>query len=150
MVWRPNVVVAAIVERDGRYLLVEEETEDGRRFNQPAGHLESGESLLAAVSRETIEETAYRFEPTGLVGIYRLCYPSAGTTYLRFAFAGLVHERDPERALDDGIVRADWFTVDEIRALTTRLRSPLVLECINDHLAGRSYPLDMLHDWTLP
>jgi len=150
MVWRPNVVVAAIVQRDDRYLLVEEDTEDGRRFNQPAGHLENGESLLAAVRRETLEETAYRFEPTGLVGIYRLWNEAAATTYLRFAFSGLVHERDLNRALDEGIVRADWFTVDEIRALEGRLRSPLVLESIEDHLAGRNYPLDMLHDRTLP
>lgn len=148
MIWRPNVVVAAIVEQDGRYLLVEEETDEGIRFNQPAGHLEYGESLIDAARRETLEETAYRFEPRTLVGIYRLWQPASRTTYLRFAFAGEVSHHDASRSLDDGILRADWFTVDEIRHMGNRLRSPLVLRCIDDHMAGRAWPLELLHDWT--
>lgn len=148
MIWRPNVVVAAIVEQNGRYLLVEEETDEGIRFNQPAGHLEYGESLVDAARRETLEETAYRFEPRALVGIYRLWHPGSRTTYLRFAFAGQVSYHDASRPLDDGILRADWFTVDEIRQIGDQLRSPLVLRCIEDHMAGRAWPLEILHDWT--
>jgi len=147
VVWRPNVVVAAVVERDGRYLLVDEETEAGRRFNQPAGHLESGESLLDAVRRETLEETAWTFEPAGLLGVYRLWYPDATTTFLRFAFTGTVRDHQPTRALDQGIIATAWLTPAEVRDRIAEMRSPLVLRCIEDHLSGRCYPLELLADW---
>ncbi|MGA9394211.1 MAG: NUDIX hydrolase [Azonexus sp.] len=144
MVWKPNVTVAAVVQRDGKFLLVEEETDAGLAFNQPAGHLEPGESLVAAVEREVLEETAYHFKPTHLVGIYNWRHPAKDLTYLRFAFAGELRGWEAERKLDDGIVGARWLTLDELRATQERHRSPLVLRCIEDHLAGKSYPLDLL------
>lgn len=144
MIWKPNVTVAAVIERDGKFLLVEEHTSQGLLFNQPAGHLEADESLIAAVSRETLEESAYTFCPEHLVGIYRWHSPSSDTTYLRFAFGGQVLEHHPERALDTGIVRAVWLSPDEIRATQSRHRSPLILRCVEDYLAGKRYPLELL------
>jgi 8-oxo-dGTP pyrophosphatase MutT (NUDIX family) len=139
--WKPNVTVAAIIEHDGRYLLVEESAEGGTVFNQPAGHLDPGETLLQAVVREVMEETAHAFTPTHLVGIYLA--PGA-TTYLRFAFAGRVSGPLPGRALDRGIVRALWMTREEIAAMQARHRSPLVARCVADHEAGVRHPLDVL------
>lgn len=144
MIWKPNVTVAAVVYRDGRFLLVEEETESGLAFNQPAGHLESGEALIDAVVREALEETAYDFKPTQLVGVYNWPHPTKDLTYLRFAFAGELRGHDPRRKLDDGIVGARWLTLDEVRATQERHRSPLILRCCEDYLAGRRYPLDLL------
>ena len=144
MIWKPNVTVAAVIERDGKFLLVEEETDDGIRFNQPAGHLECGESLLDAVVRETREETRYDFVPQALVGIYNWRHPVKDLTYLRFAFTGEVTGCDPERALDEGIIAARWLSPDEIRASSERHRSPLILRCVEDWLSGRRYPLDLL------
>ncbi len=144
MIWKPNVTVAAVVQRDGKFLLVEEETEAGLALNQPAGHLEAGESLVDAAVRETLEETAYHFKPTHLVGIYNWKHPSKDVTYLRFAFAGELRGWEAERTLDDGIVGARWLTLDEVRATQDRHRSPLVLRCIEDFLAGHHAPLDLL------
>lgn len=144
MIWKPHVTVAAVVQRDGKYLLVEEETESGLAFNQPAGHLEEGEALVDAVVRETLEETAYDFRPTHLVGVYHWHHPVKDITYLRFAFAGELRGHHPERRLDDGIVAARWLTLDEVRATQARHRSPLILRCIEDLAAGRRYPLDLL------
>lgn len=144
MVWKPNVTVAAVVCRDGKFLLVEEETEAGLAFNQPAGHLEQGESLVQAVVRETLEETAYHFRPTHLVGIYQWRHPSKELTYLRFAFGGELRGWEADRRLDEGIVGARWLSLDEIRATQARHRSPLILRCIEDSLAGRAAPLDLL------
>ncbi|HZM48071.1 MAG TPA: NUDIX hydrolase [Burkholderiales bacterium] len=145
MVWKPNVTVAAVAERDGRFLLIEEETTRGRLFNQPAGHLESGESLLEAVVREALEESAYSFAPTALVGIYQYRSGAEGVTYLRFAFAGEITGHDPRRALDTGIVRAVWLAPDEIRRDSARHRSPLVMRCIDDYVAGQRYPLSVVY-----
>jgi len=144
MIWKPNVTVAAVIEHDGKFLLVEENTSEGVQFNQPAGHLESNESLLNATIRETLEETAYHFKPESLLGIYRWTHPRKGVTYLRFAFIGTVTHHEAERPLDKGIIRATWLTLDEIQAKTSQFRSPLVLNCIEDYLAGKSYPLDIL------
>ena len=144
MIWKPNVTVAAVVQRDGTFLLVEEETEAGLAFNQPAGHLEAGESLIAAVVREALEETAYHFKPTHLVGIYNWKHPSKDVTYLRFAFGGELRGFEAGRPLDEGIIRARWLTLDEVRAIQPRHRSPLVLRCIEDMVAGKCYPLDLL------
>jgi len=144
MIWKPHVTVAAVVQRDGKFLLVEEETDAGLAFNQPAGHLEEGESLVDAVIRETLEETAYHFKPTHLVGIYNWKHPSKGMTYLRFAFAGELRGFEAGRKLDDGIVAARWLTLDEVKATQARHRSPLILRCVEDALAGKSYPLDLL------
>lgn len=143
-IWKPEVTVAAIVERDGRFLLIEEETELGVRINQPAGHLEAGESLTAAVVRETLEESAHHFVPEALLGVYHHDQP-AGATYMRFAFCGRVTRHEPARALDHGILRHAWLSIAEIRAMRACHRSPLVMQCIEDYLAGARYPLDTVH-----
>jgi len=144
MIWKPNVTVAAVMERDGKFLLVEEETSQGVRFNQPAGHLEANESLLSAITREVLEESAYHFAPSSLLGIYRWHSPESETTYLRFAFAGKISGHEPERQLDAGILRAIWLTPDEIRAKQALHRSPLILRCMEDYLSGKRYPIDLL------
>jgi ADP-ribose pyrophosphatase YjhB (NUDIX family) len=146
MIWKPNVVVAAVVENDGRFLLVEEEADGRLVLNQPAGHLDEGESLLDAVVRETLEETAWHFKPDALLGIYRWMHPQKDVTYMRFAFTGYALNEEPERLLDHGIVRALWLTPDEIRAERARHRSPLLELTLNDYLAGERYPLEMLKD----
>jgi 8-oxo-dGTP pyrophosphatase MutT (NUDIX family) len=145
--WKPSVTVAAVVERGGRYLMVEELTREGLRLNNPAGHLDPGESLEQAVVREVLEETACRFTPEALVGVYLSRFrrqDGEDVTYLRFAFSGSVGEPDPARKLDDGIVRTLWMTPDELRASQARHRSPLVLQSLDDHLAGRRFPLQLL------
>lgn len=147
-IWKPSVTVAAIIERSGKFLLVEEETSDGIRLNQPAGHLEPGESLVTAVTRETLEETAHDFCPETLVGVYMSRYVSSrsseAVTYLRFAFAGHLGDRH-ERPLDHGILRTVWMTLEELAASQDRHRSPLVLQCAHDYLAGKRNPLSVLH-----
>jgi len=147
--WKPSSTVAAIIEHEGRYLLVEEHTPEGLRLNNPAGHLDPGESPAQAVAREALEETAWHFEPTALVGIYlsRFLRPEQGddVTYLRFAFCGQLGHFEPGRSLDTGIVRTLWLSPDEVRANADRHRSPLVVRCIEDHLAGRRFPLDLVH-----
>jgi ADP-ribose pyrophosphatase YjhB (NUDIX family) len=143
--WKPSVTVAAVIERDGRYLLVEEETPEGLKLNNPAGHLDPGESPQQGVQREALEETARVFLPDCLVGVYlsRFRRPARDedVTYLRLAFGGTAGEADPARALDDGIVRTLWMTLDEVRASRDRHRSALVQRCIEDHAAGLRYPL---------
>ncbi len=145
--WKPNVTVAAVVERDGMFLLVEEQTSDGIRYNQPAGHLEADESLLDAVVRETLEESAWLFKPTALVGVYQYHQAHTDITYLRFAFTGELSDHQPGRALDSGILRALWMPVAEIRASRAQHRSPLLLQCIDDYLAGQRHPLQLLHHY---
>ena len=143
----PHVTVAAVIERDGRFLLVEEHTPQGLRLNNPAGHLEAGEDLLHAVTRETLEETAHAFRPTALLGVYQSHGTRRGAPvhYVRFAFTGELGAHDPSRALDHGIVRTLWMSLEELRASRERHRSPSVLQCALDHAAGRRWPLDMLH-----
>ncbi|MDQ3186962.1 MAG: NUDIX hydrolase [Pseudomonadota bacterium] len=144
MIWKPNVTVAAIVEQGGKFLLVEEQTSSGILFNQPAGHLEPGESIVQGSIREALEETGYTFIPQWVLGIYRWHSHADNITFLRFAFTGAVSDHDPGRALDAGILRAGWFGVDEIREMTYRHRSPLVMRCIEDHLEGKRYSLEVL------
>lgn len=145
MIWKPNVVVAAVIERDGRFLMVEEESDEGLVFNQPAGHLDEGEDLMHAVCREVMEETAWQFEPHALLGLYLWPHPRGDTTYLRVCFTGDCKAHDPTKTLDTGIIRAAWLTREELVHEHARLRSPLVLRCIDDYLAGRRYPIDILH-----
>ena len=147
MIWKPNVTVAAVVERDGRFLLVEEQTERGLLLNQPAGHLEADESIVAAVARETLEETAWEFSPRHLVGVYRWRPSGSDVTYLRFAFSGVLGTHHEDRALDEGIVRTAWLSPDEVRNGRDRHRSPLVVRCMEDYLAGIRAPLDLLVDY---
>jgi ADP-ribose pyrophosphatase YjhB (NUDIX family) len=144
MIWKPNVTVAAVLERDGKFLLVEEETESGIRFNQPAGHLECREALTDAVIRETLEESGYTFVPRALVGIYNWRNEEKDVTYLRFAFTGEITAHDAERPLDEGIIAAHWLSLDEIRARQAQHRSPLILRCIEDWCAGTRYPLALI------
>jgi 8-oxo-dGTP pyrophosphatase MutT (NUDIX family) len=141
---RPAATVATIVVRDGGFLVVEEETRAGIRINQPAGHLEAGETLAAAAARETLEETGFRVTPTALVGIYRWQVPETGATFIRFAFAADVIAHEPDRPLDEGIVRALWLSYDELVAQRARHRSPLVLRCADDYRAGYRRPLDLV------
>jgi len=145
MIWKPSVTVAAVVENDGRFLLVEEDTPHGRLFNQPAGHLDPGESLTDAVARETLEETAHAFKPTALLGVYQYHHPGDDVTYIRFAFTGEITGRETGRTLDAGIVRAVWFAPEEIRREASHHRSPLVMRYVDDYLAGRRYPLSLLY-----
>jgi 8-oxo-dGTP pyrophosphatase MutT (NUDIX family) len=142
--WRPSVTVAAVIERGGRYLLVEEEVDGRRVLNQPAGHLDPGESLAAACAREVLEETAHRFTPRALVGIYRWRYPAKDVTFLRFCFCGDLRGEEAGRSLDRGIVAARWLSFDEALARKAEHRSPLVEQCLRDFRAGRRYPLEVL------
>ena len=142
--WRPSVTVAAVIERDGRFLVVEE-LDDGRRvLNQPAGHLDPGESLAAACAREVMEETAHQFAPAGLVGVYRWHYAAKDITFLRFCFFGQVFGVKNEQKLDKEIVALHWLTPAELAARRGEHRSPLVLKCVADYLAGRHFPLEVL------
>lgn len=154
--WKPSVTVAAVIARNTagvtEFLLVEEHTLDGLRLNNPAGHLDPGESPQEGCARETLEETAFHFKPTALVGVYvsRFEKPLAGQaqtediTYLRFAFCGDLGEFMVGQALDDGIVRTLWLTADAIRACPERHRSPLLIKCMDDYLAGHRHPLELI------
>jgi phosphatase NudJ len=151
--WRPSATVAAVIEHEGKFLLVEEHTPEGLRLNNPAGHLDPGESPEQACARETLEETAYAFTPEALVGVYLSRFerpPSAARpkgediTYLRFAFCGKLGAFERGRRLDYGIVRTLWLSADEVRASAERHRSPLVVQCMEDYLAGKRYPLALL------
>jgi 8-oxo-dGTP pyrophosphatase MutT (NUDIX family) len=142
-IWRPSVTVAAVIERDGKFLLVEE-LQDGRRvLNQPAGHLDPDETLIAACAREVFEETAHRFTPAVLVGIYRWYYKPADVTFLRFCFSGNI-DRVEESPLDKEILALHWLTPKEIKSKATMHRSPLVQQCMDDYLAGCRFPLNVL------
>ncbi len=147
--WKPSVTVAVIIERGGRFLLVEEHTPEGLKINNPAGHLDPGESPADGCAREALEETTHRFTPTALVGVYlsRFQRPATGEdiTYLRFAFCGELGDVVPGRTLDHGIERTLWLTPDEVRASVVRHRSPLLLRCMEDYLAGRRLPLDAVY-----
>ena len=154
--WKPNVTVAAVIERDfdgiRKFLLVEEETRDGLKLNNPAGHLDPGESPVQGCARETLEETAFHFTPTALVGVYLSRFERTqpdqeeplDVTYLRFTFCGELGEHVAGQALDDGIVRTVWLSADEIRASTPMHRSPLLLSNLEDYLAGKRFPLDVI------
>lgn len=150
MSWSPNVTVAAILEREGRFLFVEEEADGRIVYNQPAGHLDPGETLLAAAARETLEETGWTMAPTALVGVYLLEAQGGATTYLRFCFAGRLIAHDPARRLDKEILRTIWLTRDELAAEAPKHRSALVLRCVDDYLAGRRFPLEFIHDTRFP
>jgi 8-oxo-dGTP pyrophosphatase MutT (NUDIX family) len=140
---RPAVTVATVVERDGRYLFVEEQTKSGLKINQPAGHLEAAESLASAAARETIEETGWTVDATALIGIYRW-QADDGATFVRFAFAATPLAHDASRPLDEGIVRALWLSYAELVEVKRAHRSPLVLRCVDHYRAGRRMPLDLI------
>lgn len=144
MIWTPHVTVAAVVERDGRFLFVEEESDEGLVLNQPAGHLEDNESIHHAVIRETLEETGWHFRPEALVGIYHWKLQENGITFIRFAFTGELAHFDAERELDTGIVRTVWMSIEEIAAEKYRHRSPQVMRGVEDYMAGIRAPLALV------
>jgi len=145
-----HLTVAAVAEHDGSFLCVEERIEGMLRINQPAGHLEAGESLVQGVIRETLEETAHDFTPHGLLGIYRWQQPITQVTFVRVAFTGMLGNPRPNLNLDTGIERVLWMTLTELRACRALHRSPLVMRCVEDYAAGRRYPLDLLRDIEAP
>ncbi len=146
MDWTPHATVAAIVEKDGRFLFVEEMAEGQRVFNQPAGHIEQGESFVAATCRETLEETRWRVKPLYLVGIYVYTAPANQVTYHRYCYACEALCEEPEASLDEGILAAHWLTRDELISRQGQWRSPLVLKCLDDYLAGKRYPLELIYE----
>lgn len=142
--WQPHIVVAAVVERDGLYLVVEELINGELRINQPAGHWEAGETLVEAVVRETLEESAWRVEPTGFIGTYVWQPDTLPYAFVRFAYTARALEHEPERQLDTGILRARWLSLDALQACQDKHRGPAVLQCIHDYRAGRVLPLDVV------
>jgi len=146
MTFQPHLTVAAVIEQNGRFLMVEENVEGRIVLNQPAGHVEAGESFIEAVKRETLEETAHYFAPQAVTGIYRWTHPDNGLTFVRHAFCGAVGEPEPDLELDEGILRALWLSPDELLAQPDKLRSPLVMQSIEDYLNGQRYPLKLYRD----
>ena len=144
MIWKPHATVAAIIERDGKFLMVEEENDGRIVFNQPAGHLDPNESLVQAAIRETREETAWDFSPQFIVGVYLWTHESTQRSFLRVVFCGDSDNHDPQQQLDQEIIRSVWMTRDELLAQPEKLRSPMVMRCIDDYLAGKRYPLELL------
>jgi 8-oxo-dGTP pyrophosphatase MutT (NUDIX family) len=144
MTWKPHATVAAIIERDNKFLMVEEIVHGKSVLNQPAGHLEPDESLINAVIRETREETAWQFIPEAITGIYLWKHPVNGQSFLRIAFCGLCKNHDSAQSLDEGIIQAVWKSHDELVQQKLQLRSPMVINCIDDYLADKRYPLDLL------
>ncbi|MBL4674434.1 MAG: NUDIX hydrolase [Arenicella sp.] len=144
--WTPDITVAAVCQKNGRFLLVEERSKSTQQivFNQPAGHLEPGETILEGVIRETLEETCCHFTPEALVGLYRLA-ANNGKTYIRYTFCGSIGDVDSNYDLDPDIIRTHWLTLETIRA-NASLRSPIVLNCIDDFLSGVRYPLEILKE----
>ncbi len=145
MLWHPHTTVATLVEKDGTFLMVEED-DDGRTvFNQPAGHLDEDESLFDAAVRETLEETAWHVTLTNFLGTYVYKGANNGVTYVRHCFIANADQYDPQRSLDDGIIAAHWLSADEIFADSFPARSPLVTKTLEDYLSGRRLPLDTLY-----
>ena len=144
MIWKPHATVAAIIEHDNKFLMVEELIHGERVFNQPAGHLDPDESLIDAVIRETREESAWQFVPEAVTGIYLWKHPENGETFLRIAICGSCKNHDAQQPLDEGILAAVWKSRDELAGEPQKLRTPMVINCIDDYLAGKRYPLDML------
>lgn len=141
-----HITVATIIERDGRFLMVEEECRGEMVINQPAGHVENGEGLSAAAIRETFEETGWHVDVDSVISVYRWLCPETGETYFRVAFGGRLLEHDPQHTLDQGILRALWMSPDELQQMNHQLRSPLVMRSINDYMKNIRYPLDLIVD----
>ena len=150
MTWKPHVTVAAVIERDQHFLVVEEHTEQGRRFNQPAGHLEDGESLTEAVIREVLEETGWHFEPQDLIAVQLWRKTPEHPSFLRFCFSGRLINQDTDRSLDPDIIATHWLSRAELAEKTDSLRSPLVLKSIDEYLKYQPLPLSVLHTFLDP
>lgn len=150
MIWKPNVTVAAVIERNGQFLVVEETSADGPVINQPAGHLEQYESFEAAVIRETLEETGYELTPTAIIGSYLWLNEVNQTTYLRTTYVGSVSDEPLSTTLDDGIICASWMTREQLENQSHRLRSPVILQTIDQYLLGNVYPLSIMQSYINP
>lgn len=146
MVWTPHATVAAIVEKDGRFLVVEEMNEGRAVFNQPAGHIDEDEKVLDAVIRETLEETRWKVKPVELLGIYINKAKFNNVTYYRFCYICEPIEEVVSAVLDKGIIGAHWLTIEELRAQPEKLRSPMVLKCYEDYLKGQRYPMEVVYE----
>lgn len=144
MSWTPHVVVASIVERDGRFLFVEERIGGALVINQPAGHWEQGETLVDGAKREALEETGWEVEPLQLLGLYHFDPPDLDYGFLRVAFVARAVTQRRDHPLDAGIERALWLTREELATCRARHRSPLVLRCVDDYLAGQRFPLSLI------
>ncbi len=143
-IWKPHVTVASICERNNRFLLVKELINGNERYNQPAGHLEPGETLEQAVIRETLEETSYQFTPTAFLGVYRFVINNDPlNTHIRFSYIGQAGE-NTQQPLDEGIISVHWMSLDEIHETITSHRSPMVLRCVEDYIQKISYPLEVM------
>jgi len=147
MVWKPHVTVAAVIENNQQFLLVEEETDNGLAFNQPAGHLEPGEEIISAAIREVNEETAWQFIPEYIIAIQLWRKSSEAPSFVRVCFAGSVHSHNPKQTLDEGIIATHWLTRQQIVEKQSQLRSPLVLNTIDTYLTGDRYPLSLLQSF---
>ena len=147
MIWKPNVTVAAVIENEGRFLFVEETTDNGLMFNQPAGHLEPGEDLITAVKREVQEETAWQFEPEAVLAVQLWRKNPEFPSFVRFCFTGRVHSHNPNQQLDDGIITTHWLSHEEIITRNSQLRSPLVLKTLEAYLSGQRYPLNVMQSY---
>jgi ADP-ribose pyrophosphatase YjhB (NUDIX family) len=146
MTWKPHFTVASILQKDDKFLFVEEISGGQKVLNQPAGHVENSERVFDAVIRETKEETAWDFFPEYIVGIYLWQKPDQSQTYLRVCYAGKVGEHDPLQTLDEGIIRTHWLSLAELKQNIGELRSPMVLQCVEDFIEGKQYPLNLLTD----
>ncbi len=140
----PHITVATVVEKDGKFLMVEERAAGAEVYNQPAGHLELGETLLQAALRETLEETRWEVKLNGFIGIYHFTSPANGITYVRHCFSALAVTEQLNAQLDPDIQQVLWLSLDQIKAAKNRLRSPLVLTAVNDYLTKPLYPLSLL------
>jgi len=146
MTWAPHVTVACIIEKKGEFLIVEEESFGRLVYNQPAGHVESGETLIEAAIRETQEETGWKVEPTALLGVYVFTSPHNKVTYYRTCFIADAIEHDPTQTLDDGIMQALWLSPESIKADPSKCRSPVVYKSIDDYLLGQRFPLNCIYE----
>ncbi|MCG8672455.1 MAG: NUDIX hydrolase [Pseudomonadales bacterium] len=146
MTWKPNATVATIVEKNGKFLVVEEYSENQLVINQPAGHIEHGEGVLDAAIRETLEETGYRVEPQAFIGFYTYTAPHNQTTYYRFCFSASIVEQLENPEIDPDIENVVWYSLEELKAQTHRHRSPLLMRCLEDYLDGRRYPLELIYE----
>lgn len=140
----PHITVACVVQKDNKFLLVEEKAENGIVFNQPAGHLEANETIMEAAKRETFEETSWHVELTAIIGVYFYTSANNGITYHRICFAAKPKQFDEQHPLDSSIIRTHWFTYEELLQQANKHRSPMVMQCINDYLNGQHYPLDLI------